>query len=174
MTNGLTFNALRGANEARLPEFKNNKGETAHDAPDGSDWSPNDWMVAMVGEVGEAANVMKKVRRGDLTLEEAMPLLRQEYADAAIYLDLLAKRVGINLGDAIVETFNAKSVKVGSRVRLAADDWHYAKLEAKDDEPKHRTRVHPDFDALNDEVLGEHRFPEGTLHRAIDDGEDVA
>lgn len=126
MTDGLTFNTLRGGNEARLPEFKNRKGETAHSEADGSDWSPNDWMVALVGEVGEAANVMKKIRRGDMTLEEALPKLRQEYADAAIYLDLLAKRVGIDLGEAIIETFNAKSEFVGSRIRLAADDWHYA------------------------------------------------
>lgn len=124
-TNGLTFNTLRSANEARLPEFKDALGNICHEIADGSDWSPNDWAVAMVGEAGEACNVLKKVRRGDLTLEEAMPKLEQEFADVIIYMDLLAKRVGINLGEAVMETFNAKSVQVGSRVRLAADDWHY-------------------------------------------------
>lgn len=127
MTDGLTFNTLRGGNKARLPEFKNNKGERAHDKADGSDWSPNDWMVAVVGELGEAANVMKKVRRGDLTLDEARPMLEQEYADVIIYLDLLSQQVGIDLGEAVMKTFNAKSEKVGSCVRLAADDWHYAR-----------------------------------------------
>jgi hypothetical protein len=39
-TNGLTFNALRGANAARLPQFKNKHGELAHSKPDGSDWTP--------------------------------------------------------------------------------------------------------------------------------------
>lgn len=124
-TDGLTFNTLRGGNEARLPEFKNRKGETAHVNADGSDWSLNDWAVALVGEAGEACNVLKKIRRGDMTLEEARPMLKQEFADVVIYLDLLAKQAGINLGEAIIETFNAKSKFVGSRVRLAADDWHY-------------------------------------------------
>lgn len=124
-TDGLTFNTLRGGNTARLPEFRNNKGEIAHDKADGSDWSPNDWMTAVVGELGEAANVLKKIRRGDLSLNDARPMLIQEFSDVIIYLDILAKQVGVNLGEAVIETFNAKSVQVGSRVRLAADNWHY-------------------------------------------------
>jgi NTP pyrophosphatase (non-canonical NTP hydrolase) len=126
MTDGLTFNTLRRGGLARLPEFKNNKGEAAHDKADGSDWSLNDWAVAVTGELGESCNVLKKVRRGDLTLDEARPMLTQEFADVVIYMDLLAAQCGIDLGQAVMETFNAKSVKVGSRVRLAADDWYYA------------------------------------------------
>lgn len=129
MTDGLTFNTLRGGNIARLPEFKNNKGEVAHSQADGSDWSLNDWMTACVGELGEAANVLKKVRRGDLTLDEARSKLTMEFADVVIYLDIMAKQAGIDLGEAVTETFNAKSVKVGSRVRLAADDWHLAEAQ---------------------------------------------
>jgi NTP pyrophosphatase (non-canonical NTP hydrolase) len=125
MTDGLTFNTLRGANKARLPEFRNNKGEIAHQKEDGSDWNLNDWMVAVTGELGEAANVLKKIRRGDLSLEEAKPKLIQEFADVVIYLDLLSSQAGINLGEAVMDTFNTKSEKVGSKVRLAADDWHY-------------------------------------------------
>lgn len=131
MTDGLTFNTLRRANKVRLPEFKNNKGVTAHDKDDGSDWSLNDWAVAVTGELGESCNVLKKVRRGDLTLDEARPVLRQEFADVIIYMDILAKQVGIDLGQAVIETFNAKSIKVGSRVRLEADDWYYAREEAE-------------------------------------------
>jgi NTP pyrophosphatase (non-canonical NTP hydrolase) len=121
-TDGLTFNTLRGGNAARLPEFRNNKGELAHTA---DPWTLNDWMTATVGELGESANVLKKVRRGDLTIDEARPLLEQEFADVVIYLDILAAQCGISLGEAVMKTFNTKSVKVGSRVRLAADDWHY-------------------------------------------------
>jgi NTP pyrophosphatase (non-canonical NTP hydrolase) len=124
MTDGLTFNTLRGGNTARLPEFRNNKGELSH-VQGVDEWSLNDWMTACVGELGEAANVLKKIRRGDFTLEEARPMLRQEFADVNIYLDIMSMKAGINLGEAVMETFNAKSVKVGSRVRLAADDWHY-------------------------------------------------
>ena len=125
MTDGLTFNTLRGGNTARLSEFKNNKGETVPAKADGSDWSLNDWMTACVGELGEAANVLKKVRRGDLTLDEARTRLIMEFADVVIYLDIMAKNAGIDLGAAVMDTFNAKSVQVGSRVRLAADDYHY-------------------------------------------------
>lgn len=126
MTDGLTFNTLRRGNAARLPEFRNNKGNVAHDKADGSDWSLNDWAVAVTGELGEACNVLKKVRRGDLTLDEARPMLMQEFADVVIYMDLLAAQAGIDLGQAVMDTFNTKSAKVGSRVRLAADDWHLA------------------------------------------------
>lgn len=128
MTDGLTFNTLRGGNTARLPQFRNNKGAIAHEKVDGSDWSLNDWMTACLGELGEAANVLKKIRRGDLTLEEARPKLIQEFADVAIYLDILSMQAGIDLGEAVMETFNAKSIVVGSRVRLAADDWHYVSI----------------------------------------------
>lgn len=128
MTDGLTFNTLRGGNIARLPEFRNNKGEISHLQADGSDWSLNDWLTAVCGELGEAANILKKIRRGDLTLEEARPILAQEFADVNIYLDILAARAGIDLGQAVMETFNTKSVKVNSRVRLAADDWHFVSI----------------------------------------------
>ena len=61
MTDGLTFNALRGANRARLPQFKNGKGEPAHSKPDGSDWCLAQWCNAVTGELGEAANLIKKI-----------------------------------------------------------------------------------------------------------------
>jgi NTP pyrophosphatase (non-canonical NTP hydrolase) len=128
MTDGLTFNTLRGGNTARLPEFRAATGALAHANADGSDWSLNDWMTAVTGELGEAANVLKKIRRGDFTLDEARPKLEQEFSDVVIYLDILAKRAGIDLGAAVMQTFNAKSVQVGSRVRLAADDWHYVAI----------------------------------------------
>lgn len=103
---GLTFKALRAANLARCPLFKNAKGELQHS---GRDWSPNDWMVAVTGELGEAANVMKKVRRGDMAIAEARDKLAQELSDVVIYLDMLAASCDVNLGKAVMETFNAKS-----------------------------------------------------------------
>lgn len=66
LTDGLTFNTLRQANKARLPTFKNAKGERAHSTDDGSDWSPAQWLQALVGEVGEFANLRKKYERGDI------------------------------------------------------------------------------------------------------------
>jgi len=132
MTNGLSFNTLRGANEARLPQFKNAKGEPAHSNADGSDWSLNDWMTAVAGEVGEAANMLKKVRRGDMTIEEARPGLAKEFADIVTYLDILAKQSGVDLGQATIEKFNEVSRKVGSTVRIQGDDWSHVIPKSND------------------------------------------
>lgn len=115
----LAFATLRHANMTRLPMFRNAKGERAHQKDDGSDWTPADWVVAIVGELGEAANVMKKVRRADFTLDEARPKLAREFADVAIYLDILAFQLGIDLGAAIRTTWDAKSAEIGLPPRIA-------------------------------------------------------
>lgn len=124
-TNGLTFNALRGANKARLPQFRNRHGELSHARADGSDWSPAQWLQAIIGELGEYANKRKKFERGDLSAEEFQIEACKELADVVIYLDILAMQLGIDLGQATMDKFNEVSVRVGSTVRLAADDWHY-------------------------------------------------
>jgi NTP pyrophosphatase (non-canonical NTP hydrolase) len=125
MTDGLTLNALRGANLARLPQFKDARGRPAHSEPDGSDWALSAWSNAVLGELGEAANIIKKIERGDFPLEQVREILGKELADVLTYLDILAYRVGVDLGRATIEKFNEVSVRVGSTVRLAADDWHY-------------------------------------------------
>lgn len=139
-SNGLTFNALRGANTARLPQFKNKHGGLAHSKADGSDWSPAQWLQAVVGELGEFANIRKKYERGDLTFNQYEAEAKKELADVQIYLDLLAKRAldhrdgiahtsGVDLGQAVIDKFNEVSVRVGSTVRLDADDWHYTEAQ---------------------------------------------
>ena len=135
-TDGLTFNVLRGANKARLPQFKNKHGEIAHSQPDGSDWSPAQWLQAVIGELGEYANLRKKYERGDLTEAEFAEAAAKELADVQTYLDILAFRCldtpgnphpkGINLGQATMDKFNEVSRRVNSTVRIDADDWHYA------------------------------------------------
>lgn len=115
----LTFAALRAANIARLPTFKNAKGEPAHSEADGSDWALSAWSNAVLGELGEAANIIKKVERGDMTLDEARPSLAKEFADVQTYLDILAFRADVDLGQATITKFNEVSVRVGSPVRLA-------------------------------------------------------
>ena len=126
MTDGLTFNTLRQGNLHRLPEFRNAKGELSH-AGHGNGlgaWSHSDWMMAMVGEVGEAANLIKKVRRGDFEMGEKRMDIARELADVAIYLDLLSASLGIDLGAAVMMKFNEKSDQVGSKVKIASDGWH--------------------------------------------------
>ena len=119
----LRFEVLRFANTQRLPTFKNARGEPANAKPDGSDWKLSAWSNAVLGELGEAANLIKKIERGDLTLDEARPALAKEFADAATYLDLLAFRAGVDLGWAVYDKFNEVSARVGSPVRLAQDAW---------------------------------------------------
>lgn len=112
----LTFDALRKVNTKRCESSQgfNHRIE---------DWTPNDWMVATTGELGEAANILKKLKRveDDLpgnTVEETYEVLEQrladELADTVIYLDLLAARCNINLGEAIISKFNRTSNKINS------------------------------------------------------------
>jgi NTP pyrophosphatase (non-canonical NTP hydrolase) len=127
LTDGLTFNTLRRANLKRLPLFRDRHGRTAHAKEDGSDWSPASWLQAVVGELGEYANLRKKFERGDYTAEEVRPMLADELADVVIYLDILASQLGIDLGDAVMSKWNRTSEKVGAPLYIDADDWHYTK-----------------------------------------------
>lgn len=99
-------------------------------APEGfnhklSDWSLSDWFMATMGELGEAANVAKKlnrVRDGIPGNKESPFQLRdqlaRELADTFIYLDLLAQAAGIDLAHAVRDTFNAKSEQIGAPHRI--------------------------------------------------------
>lgn len=127
LTSTLRFADLRNANLARLPLFKNGKGEPAHDTADGSDWSPGDWVMAVTGELGEAANIMKKLRRGDYTLDDrpkelkgdtVREALAKEFADVACYLDILSMQFGVDLGEAVRAKFNEVSRRIGVEVYL--------------------------------------------------------
>ncbi len=86
------------------------------------------WTTALAGEVGELCNMIKKMQRverggvdggssytaKDITKE----MLKEEIGGIAIYLDLLASLLDISLEEAIVDTFNSKSEKMGFRERL--------------------------------------------------------
>ena len=127
MTDGLTFNTLREANLSRLPLFKNKHGELAHSKSDGSDWTPAQWLQAVVGELGEYANKRKKFERGDLTEEEFRREAASELADVVTYLDILAFQLGVNLGQATIDKFNEVSDRVDCNIFIRPDgsDWCY-------------------------------------------------
>jgi NTP pyrophosphatase (non-canonical NTP hydrolase) len=122
-TDGLTFNTLRQANIQRLPLFKDKKGRVVHNKT-GSDWSPATWLQAVVGELGEYANLRKKVERGDLTLDEARPELAKELADVIIYLDILAFQLDIDLGKAVMSKWNEVSERIEVPLYIDAEGWH--------------------------------------------------
>jgi len=131
----LTFNVLADANLARIPTFKNKHGGFAHSMSDGSDWSPAQWIQAIIGELGEYANERKKYERGDLTAAEFAVKAAKELADVQTYLSILAMRCldtpwgearkGIDLGAATMEKFNEVSRRVGSPIVICSNgtDW---------------------------------------------------
>lgn len=85
-----------------------------------SGWSTSDWFLAALGELGEAANIAKKLNRvrdgipgNKETPEELRAKLRHELGDVFVYLDLLAQSLGFTIGDAAAEVFNNKSAEIG-------------------------------------------------------------
>ncbi|MCQ3014733.1 MazG-like family protein [Pseudomonas tremae] len=107
---GLSFQKLRQANVKRLTSSKYKLCE--------QNWQPAHWMNALTGEAGECANIIKKVDRGDYSLESALPNIARELADIHSYLDILAFKLGIDLGAATVSKFDEVSERIGSSIRL--------------------------------------------------------
>ncbi len=56
-------------------------------------------VLSLAGEVGETANIVKKIVRGDFGLEEKMDSLKEEIADIFIYLLKLSYQMDIDLED---------------------------------------------------------------------------
>jgi len=110
----LTFTCFRLANVARCLRW--------HPAGLGS-WSPSDWCTAVMGELGELASLLKmrNRERDGLVGNKFSPSDQQiadELADVVTYLDLLAAALGVDLGRAVVEKFNAVSARNGFPDRL--------------------------------------------------------
>lgn len=118
----LSFSALREANESRARRW--HPGFPADDT-----WNGADWSNAMCGEAGEAANVVKKLRRHETGHHGALDgnevelhaALADELADVVLYADLLAAKYGIDLTVAVVSKFNEVSRRQGFPERLNVD-----------------------------------------------------
>lgn len=113
---GLAFAALAEVNIARCRRW--------HD-PEG--WSPQMWGLAMCGEAGEVANALKKLYRHDEGIQQnaespdraaLLKAVATEIGDTAVYLDLLAQRLGLRLEDCVRDTFNRISVRENFPERL--------------------------------------------------------
>ncbi len=118
----LTFDVLRAANIARQEEVEKFRN---------SDWKLSAWSNAVLGELGEAANIIKKMERKDfdsdpVKMAEAKAKLADELADVQCYLDILARKAGVNLGEATISKWNEVSCRseVNFSRRLAADGLH--------------------------------------------------
>lgn len=114
--NNLTFLELAAKNARRCEEAFHPIIE----------WSETDWMTAVAGEVGEAANIIKKRRRlstsntqeGNYFSELHVNNVVNELADAVIYIDLLCTRMGGSLEEGIRRKFNEVSKRVNSSVTM--------------------------------------------------------
>lgn len=83
-------------------------------------WSLSDWMTATLGELGEAANIIKKLNRvrdgipgNSETPQQLTDALAMELADAAIYLDLLVQAAGFDMVAIRNAKFALTSAKIG-------------------------------------------------------------
>lgn len=116
----LTFAELRGANASRVVKWH------PADATPEQQWTGADWSNACAGEMGEAANVVKKLRRQEIGFrgvkdpdyDVLRSMLADEIGDTVCYLDLLARHYGIDMGEAVRNKFNRISVREGFEERL--------------------------------------------------------
>lgn len=123
----ITYHSLRGANLARVGYFNHTL----------EGWSVAQWACALAGEVGELCNLVKKdFRRKDAGDTVTRQMLSDEIADIAIYLDLLAARLGIDVAQAVQDKFNSKSREVDSPIRLKLfnEFGRYIAVDYRDDQ----------------------------------------
>lgn len=117
MTDGVTFNVLRDANISRQQEWP---GNDQADVPFRA--------IEFAGEAGELSEAIKKFLRAERGIKGSTATLADvasEMGDVLVSLDLLAREMGINLGDAVRSKFNATSEKYGMRTYIGTDgDWH--------------------------------------------------
>lgn len=85
------------------------------------------WTTAITGELGELCNMIKKIERvkhggidGGTTYTAAnisKENIEEEIGGIFIYLNLLCSRLGIDMEEAIIQTFNKKSEEYGFEER---------------------------------------------------------
>jgi len=86
------------------------------------------WTTALAGEVGELCNMIKKLQRVEnggidggssyKACDITKKMLQEEIGGIAIYLDLLASLLDIELEEAIQSTFNNKSEQLNFTQRI--------------------------------------------------------
>lgn len=122
----LTYKTARKARLALQPYFVDSQGNYAC-----ADWTLADWSNAMCGEAGEAANIVKKIRRGDRD-PALVRKLGDELADLCAYIDLLALHAGINLDKAIEDKYNKLTFALGASESFALMNGEFEVYSVKD------------------------------------------
>ncbi len=124
MTDGVTFNVLRGANVRRQQEWPGNEhADVAFRA------------IELAGEAGEVAEAVKKFLRAERGIKGSTATredVASEMGDLLVALDLLANQMDIDLGEAVRAKFNRTSEKYGMRTYIGSDgDWHLKPVAAE-------------------------------------------
>ena len=102
------------------------------------DLHPDEYTLEELEPIMDAARVATDETHDAywLLTPEAHDAIAAEIGDVLAYLDLLAQRLGIDLGDATRDKFNAVSERIGSGIRmppdpdLREDDWPRLPCEA--------------------------------------------
>jgi len=123
-------NAIERNNKVlSLKKFSAASWDRSEDFQPDANWDTADWFTALMGELGEAANFAKKIKRledsgGHLPIENVNEYnrlhdeLEKELADTFCYLDLLATSLDINLEKAVISKWNEISERKGYPVKL--------------------------------------------------------
>jgi len=89
--------------------------------PECKNWTPADRLTELVGELGEAANVAKKLRRGDAEVAAATHL-EMEVGDTFVALCLWAMSLHIDLESAAIKAYNKVLDRKESNMRRLDDN----------------------------------------------------
>jgi NTP pyrophosphatase (non-canonical NTP hydrolase) len=68
-------------------------------------------IVSVVGEVGELANITKKIVRGDITYDDAKENITEEVVDIFIYVIKLCYQIGIDVEKSYLEKLKINEVR---------------------------------------------------------------
>jgi len=80
-------------------------------------WPLQNWALAICGEAGELANLVKKCLRGDYTVEEKREEILDELADVMTYCDLAISSLGADTGETVWRKFAEVSRRIGWDVK---------------------------------------------------------
>lgn len=117
MTDGLSFNTLRGGLEQRLNEICERLGAGKYIPQHQNTVSGLQHLVKMISRI---VTILSETSI-EMT-EDARAELAGQLAGAVITLDTIAYDMDVDLGAAVMEVFNHDE---GSAVYLDAEDWHY-------------------------------------------------
>lgn len=68
-------------------------------------------IVCMLGEFGEFSNLVKKVKRGDFSLEQVKGQIDEEFIDIFIYMIKIANQLDINIEQEYLTKMKTNKIK---------------------------------------------------------------